>query len=252
MKCICLGLASFLLILPKLYAGTTPSIRVLIDSNVKQVEISGLDIVKHSGGKRLSYPGKKSFSFNCTPLKKHQSLKQPLLLANITSRTGLLGVNSSKYRGSIQLVAPKSPKGCDVINKVSLETYIGSVLAKEMNPNWPLEALKAQAVAARSYAYYKIKNRRVGNNLRYYDLENSEKHQVNGDFFDVTFNASKAQRMTRGEMLTTGKKKLVPVFFHSKCGGKTRTPEQVWTNEVQGYESVDCPYCHKRGTKDWK
>tara|TARA_Y100000780_G_scaffold232594_1_gene268481 strand:+ start:149644 stop:150741 length:1098 start_codon:yes stop_codon:yes gene_type:complete len=236
----------------ELYA--SPTIRVLIGSNLKQVSVSGLDLVKKASGKEKVYPGQKSFTFNCAPLKKHKSLKNPLLLTKITSRTGLVSLENSKYRGSIQLVAPKSPKGCDVVNELSLETYIGSVLAKEMNPNWPIEALKAQAVAARSYAFFKIRKKRRSRPVtsNYYDLENSEKHQVNGDFFDVTFNASKAQRMTKGEVLSFKNQKLVPVFFHSKCGGKTRTPDQVWSNKVEGYESVECKFCHNNGVKDWK
>ena len=52
-------------------------------------------------------------------------------------------------------------------------------------------------------------------------------------------------------MLSFKNKSLVPVFFHSKCGGKTRTPEQVWSNKVDGYESVKCRFCHKNGVKNW-
>lgn len=236
---------------------SVPQIRVRIGSNLKSVEISGTDMTKTIGlsKKTKKFKGRKKLQFNCNPLKKYKNLDAALFLARIDSSTGLLSVGSSKYRGSLQLVAPKSAKGCDVINTLSLETYIGSVLAKEMNTNWPLEALKAQAVAARSYAYNKIKTGQVSRSKgyeAYYDLENSEKHQVNGDFFDVTIRTSRAQRMTSGEVLTVGNGKLVPVFFHSKCGGRTRRPDQVWRNSIEGYENVDCPFCHKRGNKNWK
>lgn len=234
-----------------------PKIRVLIASNKEKIEISGTDMSKKVGLEKLSkkFTGKKSFFFNCKPISRYQNLKNPLLLATIDSSTGLLSTDGGKYRGSLMLVAPTSARGCDLINAVGLETYIGSVLSKEMSPTWPLEALKAQAVAARSYAYYKIKTRQVSKVKgyeTYYHLENSEKHQVNGDFFDVTVNTSKAQRMTKGEVLTVGRGKIVPVFFHSKCGGKTRRPDQVWSNKIEGYTNVDCPYCHKHGPKDWK
>lgn len=237
-------------------SGEVPNIRVLIGSSLQQVEVSGTDMSKRVGAseERKAYKGRKSLFFNCKPLQKYRDLTSPLLLAVIDSSTGLLSVGDSKYRGNLQLVAPKAAKGCDLINTLSLETYIGSVLSKEMSPSWPLEALKAQAVAARSYAYYKIKTREVSRSKgyeTYYDLENSEKHQVNGDFFDVTVNTSKAQRTTNGEVLTVGKGKVVPVFFHSKCGGRTRRPDQVWSNAVEGYANVDCPFCHKRGTKNW-
>ncbi len=105
-------------------------------------------------------------------------------------------------------------------------------------------------MAARSYALYKIKERQ--GKKGYYDLENSERHQVNGDFFDVTVKTSRAQRETEGEVLSLNNGKISPIFFHSKCGGKTRRPDQVWSHSVEGYTNVDCPYCHKHGPKDWK
>ena len=117
-----------------------------------------------------------------------------------------------------------------------------------------IKALKAQAVAARSYAYHKKITKhvsRVKGHDALYDLENSEKHQVTGSFFDVTYKTTKAARQTSGEVLTLKSGYFTPVFFHSKCGGKTLRPDQVWTNKVPGYKSVECPYCHKHGLKDW-
>lgn len=231
-----------------------PDIKVLIGSGMKEVSVSGVDLSKRIGtsASAKNYKGRKSLFFNCSPLQKYKNLKKPLLLAIINSATGLVGVQDGKYRGSVQMVAPPGGKGCDVVNVLPLETYIGAVLSKEMSPTWPFEALKAQAVAARSYAYHKIRNGRQARkgSFHHYDLENSERHQVNGDFFDVTARTSAAQRLTKGEVLAVGDD-LVPVFFHSKCGGRTRLPEQVWSNAVPGYESVDCPFCHKRGVKDW-
>lgn len=234
-----------------------PDIAVLVGRHVEKVEISGIDLLRKNAGEAQPqmYKGRKSFSFNCEPLLKRNNLSKSLLLTEIESNTGLLSVNDSKLRGKVQIVAPANPKGCHVVNILSLETYIGSVLAKEMSSNWPLEALKAQAVAARSYAYKKIQDDEVSKLVghhAFYDLENSEKHQVNGDFFDVTFETSKAQRLTKGEVLVFDSGKVAPVFFHSKCGGMTRRPDQVWSNEVEGYQNVECPFCHKHGTKDWE
>lgn len=233
-----------------------PSIRVKIANSIHDVYISGTDLVKTVSGEGINqfYPGRKNFHFNCRPLKKLVSKEEPLLLAKITSRTGLMDFNKEKYRGSLFLVGSYQARGCDVINKLNLETYLSSLLPKEMSAKWPIEALKAQAVAARSYAIHLIKTQQVKKTNgfeAYYDLENSERHQVNGSFFEVTYETSKATRLTRGEVLLPKDKKIVPIFFHSKCGGKTRLPEQVWSNQVKGYSSVDCPYCHKHGLADW-
>tara|TARA_B100001971_G_scaffold215193_1_gene259938 strand:+ start:16432 stop:17580 length:1149 start_codon:yes stop_codon:yes gene_type:complete len=234
-----------------------PSIRVRIAKAIHDVNISGTDLVKTVSGQPIEqyYPGKKRFVFNCRPLKSLVKKNEPILLAKITSRTGLMEFNQKKYRGSLFLVSSYKGKGCDVINKLNLETYISSLLPKEMNAKWPLEALKAQAVAARSYAIHLIKTKQVKKTNgfeTYYDLENSEKHQVNGSFFEVTYETSKATRLTRGQVLLPKSQRITPIFFHSKCGGKTRLPEQVWSNKVDGYSSVDCPYCHKHGVADWK
>jgi stage II sporulation protein D len=233
-----------------------PQIRVRLAKAHHDVTISGTDLLKKINGDRKSklYTGKKVFQFNCRPLKEMMSNNEPLLLAKLSSKTGLLEFNKKKYRGEIFLVSSYKGKGCDIVNKVGLETYISSLLPKEMNSKWPSEALKAQAVAARSYALYQMQSEQVKKTNgfeTYYDLENSEYHQVNGSFFEVTFKTSQATRETKGEVLLPKSKKIVPIFFHSKCGGKTRLPQDVWSNSVEGYRSVDCPFCHKHGHKDW-
>jgi stage II sporulation protein D len=233
-----------------------PHIRVRLAKAHHDVVISGTDLLKKISGepKATLYKGKKVFQYNCRPLKNMMSNNEPLLLAKLSSKTGLLEFNKKKYRGDIFLVSSYKGRGCDIINKVNLETYISSLLPKEMNAKWPIEALKAQAVAARSYALYQMQSQQVKKTNgfeTYYDLENSEYHQVNGSFFEVTFKTSQATRETKGEVLLPKSKKIVPIFFHSKCGGKTRLPQDVWSNSVEGYKSVECPFCHKHGHKDW-
>ena len=73
MKLISLGLAILQFMVVESFA--SPTIRVLIGSNKKQVSVSGLDLVKKTAAKEKVYPGKKSFTFNCAPLKKHQDLE---------------------------------------------------------------------------------------------------------------------------------------------------------------------------------
>jgi stage II sporulation protein D len=123
-----------------------------------------------------------------------------------------------------------------------------------MNGNWPIEALKAQAVAARTYAFHKMKTQQVTKELgseAFYDLESSEKHQVGGNFFDATPSTNRASSETEGEILTTVDGKINPIFFNAKCGGRTLRPDQVWHNKEEGYQSVNCPFCHDVGPKGW-
>tara|TARA_Y100000768_G_C23986905_1_gene689475 strand:- start:3223 stop:4347 length:1125 start_codon:yes stop_codon:yes gene_type:complete len=234
-----------------------PSINVLIARSLQNVFVSGVDLKSKVflAKSAKSYLGRKSLNFKCKPEGKNILPLKPLRLASVASMTGLLNWQEAKYRGNLHIITSETRAGCDLINEMPLEDYLATLLPKEMSADWPLEALKAQAVAARSYAYHKIKSKQVSKGKgfnAYYDIENSEKHQVNGNFFDATYSTFKATQETAGEVLTMYDGKSLPIFFHSKCGGKTLRPDQVWSNAVKGYKSVSCPFCHKHGTKDWK
>ncbi len=236
---------------------TIPLIKVRIGKKLQKIAISGIDISKkhNVNSKPKVYKGTQTLKFDCRPVAKYKKLSKPLALASMESATGLIKWSSKGYLGKLNLITSHNAKGCDLVNELSLEMYISSLLAKEMSSTWPEEALKAQAVAARSYAYFKMVTKQVSKSKgheAYYDLENSEKHQVNGTFFDTTESTSLAARETQGEILTLSGGEFTPIFFHSKCGGKTLRPDQVWRNYVKGYQSVDCPFCHKHGQKNWE
>lgn len=233
-----------------------PSIRVLIAKQRPQVEISGLDIKRtlHITNQDRSFSGRKSIRFNCQRFgqknRQHLTLSSPLLLASLTSQTGLLTLDGQRFQGKLKVISGAQFDSCDVIHVTNLEDYIATLLAKEMNASWSLEALKAQAVAARTYAYYKMMSQQVSRSKGYeafYDLESSESHQVSGNFFDATVRTLQATRETFGQVLKNKAGQLTEVFFHAKCGGQTLVPENVWTHKVQGYKAVKDPYCHDRG-----
>lgn len=235
-----------------------PKINVLIGREMKSVLISGFDLKRkfHTNKAVKQFAGRKSIKFNCIGFTKKNNgkLNKPLLLASLQSSTGLLTVNNNKYQGELLVVASHNESSCDLINQIPLESYLSSLLAKEMNSSWHIEALKAQAVAARSYAIHKIESQQVSRGYGYnvfYDLESSEKHQVAGSFLDTTRKTEIATRTTKGEVLVDSSGKLKPIFFHASCGGKTLMPNQVWTNKVGGYRSVPCRYCLTNKKRKW-
>jgi stage II sporulation protein D len=234
-----------------------PKIRVRIGKSISNVELSGLDLQRELllSEDLQRYDGRKKLSFNCSNFKNSKKFKASTLFASISSQTGLISFGEEKYQGKISILTSPNRKSCDVVNEVSIELYLSSLLSKEMNAKWPIEALKAQAIAARTYAIHKMKSRQVSRGLgreAYYDIESSEKHQVGGSFFDATKNTFKAARYTKGKILVTQKgKNLTPIFFHAKCGGRTLLPDQVWDNHVEGYHGVPCPHCHGHGKKSW-
>jgi len=238
--------------------GAIPSVKVLIAKSLKNIVVEGTDIKKtiHLQKKSLQYQGRKTISFDCNPKNaKARFNNSTLLVASLSSPTGIISWGKQKYQGELQLLLNSSKESCDLVNNISMEDYITTLLAKEMNGTWPVEALKAQAVAARTYAYDRLKSSggvRIESHEKLYHLESSEKDQVSGNFHDITKLTIQASKETSGEILLGPTGKIAPAFFHSKCGGKTLRPDQVWGGVEEGYRSVDCPFCRKTGLKDWQ
>jgi stage II sporulation protein D len=218
--------------------------------------ISGTDLTRklHPTQDLRNFSGRKSIRLNCRGFsernRQNPELGRPVLLASLVSQTGLIALADERFAGELKVVSAEDrSESCDVIHITNMEDYIATLLAKEMNASWHLEALKAQAVAARTYAYQKI----LANEESFYHLENSERHQVSGTFFDATERTLEATRATRGLILKTQSGQITEAFFHAKCGGRTLVPEHVWANSVEGYRAVVDPYCKGRGNlNSWK
>lgn len=249
--------ALFLLLMASANAAV-PDVKVLIAKSLKNILVEGMDLQKtiHAQKKTQQYAGRKSISFNCQPSRlrsKNNLQAKPLLVASLSSPTGLISWGKVKYQGQLQLLTNPGHESCDLVNLIPMEAYLTTLLSKEMNGTWPVEALKAQAVAARTYAYDRIKKGMgVESQEKLYHIESSEKDQVSGNFLDVTNKTLQAAKETEGEILVGPSGKIAPAFFHSKCGGKTLRPDQVWGGVEEGYRSVNCTFCQKTGMKDWK
>ena len=239
------------LVFSPLLKAKEPLVKIKIKSVKEKLKISGLDIIKSLPlyKKNFHYSGQTSFKYSCN--KKIKG-KKATMLASMSSLAGPISVNKEKYLGSIDIYHDSVNQKCDVVNTVGMEHYLSSLLSKEMNNSWPIEALKAQAIASRTYALFMMKKNETAKVNKYYDLENSEKHQVGGSLFDTNKKTFKATVSTKGIVLLNGKSAIGPAFFHAKCGGRTIKPEEVWQNPVEGYRSVNCPYCWRSGKKNWK
>ncbi len=109
-----------------------------------------------------------------------------------------------------------SNDGLKVVNHVHLNIYLSSVLGAEMSLDWHLEALKAQAVAARTYALWEKKR----NSHQNYDVLNTTASQVYRGVGEQGKRSVEAVKATRGIVLFFNSR-ILPAFFHSTCGGKT-------------------------------
>lgn len=148
---------------------------------------------------------------------------------------GTILLDSKPYRGAIKIV-PTSSGGMMLINEVSIEEYLYGVVPAEVSPSWPQEALKAQAVAARTYALYNMKQSAA----KAYDVQPTTNHQVyNGQAAEFN-STTKAVDDTKG-MVVQYKGQPIEALFHSNAGGYTENSENVWGSNV--------PYL--RGVKDY-
>ncbi|MBI4433073.1 MAG: SpoIID/LytB domain-containing protein [Candidatus Omnitrophica bacterium] len=149
-----------------------------------------------------------------------------------------LWMNQSRFRGSLDV--RKNPDGTlRVINRVPLEEYLYGVLHHEVAPWWPMEALKAQAVAARTYAVYQAS---VSQGVEY-DLKSSTSSQVYGGSTRERYRTKKAVDDTKGQLLKyLGK--VFPAYFHATCAGKTAGAQELWKINLPPIAGgVLCDHC---------
>ena len=154
----------------------------------------------------------------------------PLGTDSIVLRPDSAGYVSTKgkwYRG--KLIVKLSANKLTVINDVDLEDYIKGVVPAEMPPSWESEALKAQAIAARSYALANLgKQARFG-----YDLKDNTEDQAYGGASAETNKTNRAVDETKGLVLTYDMK-IISAYYSASAGGYTNT--NAW--------GASLPYLH--------
>jgi len=147
-------------------------------------------------------------------------------------------LNGIDYYGDLLLV-PYEGKMIP-INRLSVEDYVKGVLPHEMSPDWPLEALKSQAVAARTYAMYHIL---LNNGKRIFDVDNTTKYQVYNGKAKINKNVIQAVESTKYEVMTYNDK-VIAGYFSALCAGHTDSSENVFGVAVPYLEGVTCNYCN--------
>lgn len=136
---------------------------------------------------------------------------------------GTISLDGHTYRGDIEFVKIPARWGMTIVNEVPLEDYLYGVVGKEMAPGWAAEALKAQSVAARTYAvshrgYFKSRG---------FDMTNNTWSQVYGGVAAEAPSVTQAVNATRGEILTSGGKPI-DALYSTSAGGWTENSENVW------------------------
>lgn len=138
---------------------------------------------------------------------------------------GYIWIGDRWYRGRARIVP--TAEGLTAVNYVGLEEYLYSVVGSEVPTNWPLETLKAQAVAARSYALYQ---RQTSANT-VFDVGDSTRWQVYKGIEEETASTQAAVQATNGQVLTYNGQ-IINAVFHSSSGGHTENVEDVWQSPL--------------------
>jgi stage II sporulation protein D len=133
------------------------------------------------------------------------------------------------------------------VNHVPIDEYLTSVVSHEMSPTWHREALKAQAVVARTYLLSKMKERAD----QPYDVDNTTNYQVYGGLKKNDGNARAAVAETHDEVLLYDGR-LAQTFFHSSCGGTLASAEEVWGKALPYLEVKNSPYCSTAPVYKWQ
>lgn len=144
------------------------------------------------------------------------------------------------YPGVLRLIAINDIQMA-VVNLVEMEPYISRVVAGEMKSSWPLETLKAQAIAARSYTYYQIETRKK-KHFDVYSTSLSQRYLAE----PAPLLSKKATYDTLGLILKQNQQ-VIPAYYLNTCGGKTRSHTQRRLH----FTSVDCHYCHESPYYSW-
>jgi stage II sporulation protein D len=229
-------------ILAHYYKGTelghAPStrIRVLIAEGKKLTVSSAVDLsVQDAAGtvEELpagSYAVGTGFKIKVDPAKPAVALEQPVTFLPGTSA---LALGKTSYRGQIQVQLVGNR--LQAVNVVGLDNYVRGVVTREMPKDWPLPALEAQAVAARSYA---LAVRQLGVVL-YADTRG----QVYGGLDAETPGSVEAVKQTKGQILLYGGK-VATTYYFSSSGGRTASYADLFPDRppIPYLVSVPDPY----------
>jgi stage II sporulation protein D len=140
---------------------------------------------------------------------------------------------SNSYVGEFKIGLNK--KGLYLVNTVDIETYLLGVVPSESSPSWPIESLKAQALAARSYAIYHLVNSSRGS--KDWDVDDTARYQVYTGVSHRKPSTDRAVKETASEVIMYNDK-IIVAFFHAYSGG--------WTDKASViFETDAAPYCDR-------
>ena len=243
---------------PATRASETPTIRVKIGESVPQVRVTVREKyqIYDLGTKQLllagdSLPGGVFAVTGGKLLLDGRPLGTPQVTV-AAEKGGSIAVAGQAYHGNLRVLAEAG--NVTLVNCVNLDDYLAGVVGAELYKGWHLEANRAQAIVARSYALYQVKNPRCG---PLYDVTDSPAtHQAYRGVSGETATSREAAVTTRGVVVTTdeaGPQRIFEAFFSSTCGGHTVPAHTRFASapRIKPFQGVACAWCTKSPNYLW-
>lgn len=242
-------LLSALILFAPLSGFCAREVNILIAENKPSVnvEVSGpFKITNKATGKKyiVKKGGKFAVSGNKKEVKAGSVKSTSALLLELSSPKDAFTLNGGKYNGKLLIKTASS--GVNIIERTDLENYLLGVLPYEMSASWPLEALKAQAVAARTYTLKSIEDKKTGD----FDLYSDVRSQMYKGVAKVYDNVQKAVHQTKGQVLKN-QGNLFYTYYHANCGGHT-DPMPWIKSPIKPLSGAKCGYCSASKSAHWQ
>jgi len=219
-------------------ATASDTIRVALTENARMAELRGTDIdVTELGGCE-----------RCPRTVRRMSVVRAIVVNGSIEVDGRraavfrltsdrpLRFNGREYPAVVDLI--RNGEGLAVVNEVPFEDYLVGVLRAETSEKWPLEALRAQAIAARTYAAY----HRLLSASKAYHIMASTAHQQYFGRVPASSPIWGAVRETAGQVLRW-EGEVFPAFYHTESGGYTEDPRTVFAaRNMPGLKPVRCEF----------
>ena len=209
----------------------------------KRFKISAKVMVKRQGETLLL--NNRALSTSTVSVEGGEGVYYVKALASVDSSSAQRSKNEWTVRGSLEI--QNNPSGLAVINRINLEAYVAGVVSGEVSPKWPLEALKAQAVAARTYVLYK----QVENQSQPFDVFASVQDQVYHGHAARQESVLRAIAETNGQVVTYDGRPIYAAYS-STAAGPTEDALYVWALDLPYLKGVDCPFDDLAPRYDWR
>lgn len=226
-------------------------VAVLKDLSDATLSVTGSFEIIDARTKEALYQGRNLSTSKVAATQDGIKVKKMIFAASAVTVTSkkkaAIIVNNRRYRGDISIFKDAQGKLL-IVNILDLESYIKGVLFHEISHRWPLDAIKAQAVAVRTYAMYQKEVMKAKD----YDLTADTSSQVYGGYDSEKRKTNRAVNFTNGEVLTY-QGKVFPAYFHATCGGITEDASELWKiNIVPLKGSRVCSFCLESPHYYWK